>query len=741
MSLPVTPKWPSDEIGVPKIIGDECFGDLVDKLSQCFEHTIRLPHTFEDLRRSQEGRALQPLIAYLSSEVHHPALVSALLALKGHFSALEEASDEPGVNEGRGYACEFVAWQFVGNLTDRDIIDFLLVELPSVTTPSSQDAEAGYTTRETGRTVTQTDEQTPLLSPANSDYFGYGNETAADARFRSLTTQCENLSALEIASVSGAKKFLGQRPVQKIINGLWRGDIVFWETLSVNSVKKPQKYNRRLTDPFSRLRVPLYLKVFETLFFAVFLALYYTVLVHRDFTRVTTAEIFLYVWIASFAYDEFAGWVDAGQTSFYASDFWWMWDISIVVVGMIFCILRIVGLTTSSADTIDLAYDVLGLEALFLVPRIFALLSLNRYFGTLIPCLKEMTKDFVKFLSLVVILYLGFLTTFVLLARDKFKPKEMSWILIKVFFGSSYLGFDIAKEISPFFGPPVMLLFVSLTNILLITSLISLLSNSLSKILDHARDEYLFIYSVYVLEASSSNRLTYFLPPFVSSPFAAIFVEWRRALSAGPSNWPADIASSDSEKCSQSQPLKTLRYESSSRGCRCHSTSSKPCSAAQALSIAEMLPGTWVPNRNLIPLCLRPFRLIVPSERLRSARIVLLKATHVPFVGAIWAYEQLAQAHDCQKDTMFFSGPRTPVPRKKLPRLPINSPRLLMADAQAAPNTPGRGQHASWPHTTAGLTESDAQLKTLVLKLMTQVEELTAMVSQLQEQREASTAA
>lgn len=122
----------------------------------------------------------------------------------------------------------------------------------------------------------------------------------------------------------------------------------------------------------------------------------------------------------------------------------WAWDISIVVIGLVFCIMRIVGLTTANAATIDLAYDVLGLEALFLVPRIFSLLSLNRYFGTLIPCLKEMTKDFVKFLSLVVILYLGklldaqvavagshrqtgFLTTFVLLARDsRFNPKEMA---------------------------------------------------------------------------------------------------------------------------------------------------------------------------------------------------------------------------------------------------------------------------------------------------------------------------
>lgn len=299
---------------------------------------------------------------------------------------MEESSDEPGVNEARGYACEHVAWQFLSNLADRDVIDFLLLELPAASTPDGEDdAEGGRRSREqNGTSAEQTSERTPLLGDGTSDYFGHGNQMAANARFGSLTSQCENLSALEIAAVSGAKKFLSQRPIQKIINGLWRGDIVFWETLSVNSVKKPRKYNRNHADLFCRLRVPLYLKVFETLFFAVFLALYYAVLVHRDFHRVTVPEILLYVWIASFAYDEFADWVDAGQTSFYASDFWWTWDISIVVVGMIFCVLRVVGLSSDNRDTIDLAYDVLGLEALFLVPRIFSLLSLNRYFGTLV---------------------------------------------------------------------------------------------------------------------------------------------------------------------------------------------------------------------------------------------------------------------------------------------------------------------------------------------------------------------
>lgn len=58
-----------------------------------------------------------------------------------------------------------------------------------------------------------------------------------------------------------------------------------------------------------------------------------------------------------------------------------------------------------------------------------------------------------------------------------------------------------------------MLIFVTMTNILLVTSLISILSNTLAKVTEHARDEYLYGYSVFVLEASTSNRLTYFVPP------------------------------------------------------------------------------------------------------------------------------------------------------------------------------------------------------------------------------------
>jgi hypothetical protein len=156
-----------------------------------------------------------------------------------------------------------------------------------------------------------------------------------------------------------------------------------------------------------------------------------------------------------------------------------------------------------------------------------------------------------------------------------------------------------------------------------------------------------------------------------------------------------------------------------------------------ALKISRLID-----SQNLIPLCIRPLRLVLPSERLRSARIVLLKATHAPFVAAIWCYEQLADAHRRNSKVTSFNGPQTPLPSKKPPRLAVNTPRLLMADSHAALNSPGRvQQQASRPHTRVGQGEPDAQLKTLVLKLTRQVEQLTEVVSQLQEQREATTAA
>ncbi|KAH8728726.1 hypothetical protein GQ44DRAFT_31572 [Phaeosphaeriaceae sp. PMI808] len=112
----------------------------------------------------------------------------------------------------------------------------------------------------------------------------------------------------------------------------------------------------------------------------------------------------------------------------------------------------------------------------------------------------------------------------------------------------------------------------------------------------------------------------------------------------------------------------------------------------------------FLPPLNLIPLCMRPLRLILPSERLRSARIVLLKASHSPLIAAIWLYEQLADSRKRDSNVTSFSGPQTPLPLKKAPRLAINTPRLLLADSQATPKSPGKMQPLNRLHTRSSRT-------------------------------------
>jgi hypothetical protein len=236
-----------------------------------------------------------------------------------------------------------------------------------------------------------------------------------------------------------------------------------------------------------------------------------------------------------------------------------------------------------------------------------------------------------------------------MLARDEFPLSKMSWILIKVFFGSSSIGFDVMKQISPVFGPPLMLVFVCLTNILLITSLISILSNSFTKVTAHARDEYLYIYSVYVLEASTSNRLTHFYPPL-----------------------------------------------------------------------------------NLIPLILiRPLRIFVSSENLRSIRIILLKTTHTPIVGAIWLYEKLQDHINGENHIFGAIGPGTTNTRKvQRPFLANRNSAQSASQRYSKTPRPDSGSEAGFLKAFKAAAGKSGQedLERKVEDLSSKIEELTALI-------------
>lgn len=115
------------------------------------------------------------------------------------------------------------------------------------------------------------------------------------------------------------------------------GNVIFWESLSTHSEKKARPYNKFAADPFARLRVPKIAKGFQVLFFISFLLLYYAVLLQRNPERITITEVFLYLWIVAYAYDEFGEFLDAGM-KFYQTDFWSLWDLAIIGIGAAFLV-------------------------------------------------------------------------------------------------------------------------------------------------------------------------------------------------------------------------------------------------------------------------------------------------------------------------------------------------------------------------------------------------------------------
>jgi hypothetical protein len=215
--------------------------------------------------------------------------------LKWHFSTLEH--DDPKINETRATACEIVAWRYLSRLSEREAVEFCLYEIEplqdmeqSIQSSSTLVSEhsmllPSFVTRRTtalsrpasGR---RNELEAAMLNIGNTPILRQDSDPKHGVQ--DLNSSFIGLTALEIAVVSDSKKFLSQAIIQKIITGIWRGDIQFWEDLNDDSVKQPQFYNRAESKPYARLKVPKYIKTFEFIFFACFLILYYTVLMNRD---------------------------------------------------------------------------------------------------------------------------------------------------------------------------------------------------------------------------------------------------------------------------------------------------------------------------------------------------------------------------------------------------------------------------------------------------------------------------
>ncbi|KAL1697151.1 hypothetical protein GGG16DRAFT_84808 [Schizophyllum commune] len=322
-------------------------------------------------------------------------------------------------------------------------------------------------------------------------------------------------SALEMAIATEAKKFLASPVTQKVINDIWSGRVVF-STENRASVLadnyKPRAitiYDHR-TAPFLdhyRLRVPRYGAVLEFFNVGVLLFTFCLCILTHNNDHVTFGEILFIVFAASFVLDEYTA----------ATEHGW------IIIVLLYLGFRIRGLVEGDPDISDTGFDILSTGACILFPRL-AFFALKN--NLVILSLRVMISQFLFFIGVAAVCFSGLLFTLWTLARgtsesagipDPWTLKKISWLMVQIWFGNTYLSFQQASSFHPFFGPILMTIFAAMANtasILLLTILISILSNTVAQINENATEEYLYQFAITTLEGLQASALVSYQPPF-----------------------------------------------------------------------------------------------------------------------------------------------------------------------------------------------------------------------------------
>ncbi|ORZ16850.1 hypothetical protein BCR41DRAFT_386386 [Lobosporangium transversale] len=430
---------------------------------------------------------LLPIVRRYREERRETAAVYAFLLNRWQF--LKDAESDIAnarVNETRAHACEIVAIKILKAFSMRQLIDVLTYDFSP---------------------VKRKDTRFRLYLPH------FDGEPST-----------EPMSALEVAISGKAKHFLSHPLVQEIINQIWLGEIVFFS----NAIDNPQSCHnaspseiRTVTVYYSsdikflrlsRLRVPRYKTTFQMVSSSVFIIVY-TFVTFAKKPELTAMEMIMDLWALSLTLDELVQLKDSGP-SFYFETVWNLFDVPIYIIFLVFIILRITTFFNGSIELTYFAYDFLACNSILLWPRLFAALDHYKFFGTMLIVLRQMLIDATLFLALSFIFYVGFQQAFYALHDNTQSYGEIAWLLLQVFFGSAFLGFEQASELSERFGAPLMVLFVAISVLMLYTLLISIFSQTFAEVSANAKEEFMFLFSVKVMEEVKSDALYEFQPPF-----------------------------------------------------------------------------------------------------------------------------------------------------------------------------------------------------------------------------------
>ena len=476
--------------------------------------------SWDQLRSPQVTQfLLKPIQLQIKSSHFNAGTMYALLANCLQFN--KEVALYPGnsgTSKTRALLCELIAIRLLREYSTRELIDALCYDF---------DPLQGHS------------------DPATTD-----PERVRSTQQRKPQQRVARISCYEVALRAQAKRFLAHPLVVQQLEAIWAGTIVFHsaadsmhrkaplirqqQTYGTNAI--PNSYNSRSNevDPamlrravtiynpkdasffkLSRLRVPRYRNVLSTLSFAVLLGLFLAVLVERSL-EITTLEVFFWFWAAGYMLDEIVGFNEQGF-SLYIASFWNTFDLGILLILFVHLCLRIYGIVMPDdrKHTIaNMAYDVLAADAILLFPRLFSVLDHYRYFSQLLIAFRMMAQDLVAIFLLILISCSGFFVALTLsFGNDHLDtPRNVAYALLQILMGFTPAAWDRWPAYNSL-GKAILTLFLFICHFLVVTILITVLTNSFMAIVQNANEEHQFLFAVNTISSVKSDALFSYVAP------------------------------------------------------------------------------------------------------------------------------------------------------------------------------------------------------------------------------------
>ncbi|KAF2866247.1 hypothetical protein BDV95DRAFT_505392 [Massariosphaeria phaeospora] len=434
-----------------------------------------------------------------------------------------------GVSKSRALVCELLAMRLLKDFSTRELIDALSYDF---------------------------DPLQGLVTPTS------GAPTPGGANW-SRQPRSMRISTLEIAIRASAKKFLAHPLVVQQLEAIWAGTIVFHSVadslhrksdvfqgrdystfdgnaspglgpsrrLSPTKRRAPQPQPQpqpgalvrrtvTLYDPhdaslfkLSRLRVPRYRNFYSTLSYGVMLGLFLAVLTDKS-VDITALEVLFWFWSAGYMLDEIVGFSEQGF-GLYIMSFWNAFDLGILLMFLVYYVLRLYGILMPDVSrhyVASMAYDVLGSTAVLLFPRLFSSLDHYRYFSQLLIAFRMMAMDLVAILVLIVISCSGFIVAFTLAFKKDLGFESAAYAVFQMVMGFTPAAWEIWDDYNVL-GKALLTLFLFICHFLIVTILVTVLTNSFMAVVQNANDEHQFLFAVNTISMVKSDALFSYIPP------------------------------------------------------------------------------------------------------------------------------------------------------------------------------------------------------------------------------------